>query len=90
LLWNASEKALVVIDHNLAFDENYDEQALSSDHIFSKVDRTPFRDINQRCQFMDRMDQPIKDMEAKIHEIPEQWYWANIEQTRRTDLNLNT
>lgn len=36
LLWNAEDNQLTVIDHNLAFDNTFDEQAFFQNHVFRK------------------------------------------------------
>jgi hypothetical protein len=34
LLWRASENKLLVIDHNLAFDADFDEASFFTTHVF--------------------------------------------------------
>lgn len=88
LLWDASERKLIVIDHNLAFDlESIPDELLES-HIFSRTDRSNFHDLDTRCQYIARMDRAIQHMETQINTIPSEWLWADLEETRPTDLDL--
>ena len=88
LLWDASQGKLVVIDHNLAFDADFEPKTLLETHIFTDVDRSAFRDLTTRCEYIARMDKAIAAMEGQIASIPSEWQWADLEQTRPTDLDL--
>ncbi|TCS36138.1 HipA family kinase [Reinekea marinisedimentorum] len=89
LLWESQSDTMIVIDHNLAFDCDLEESVLIDCHIFTDVDREPFRDLSTRCDLISRMDSAIDSIEAKIHKIPEEWSWSDLEQTRPTGLELN-
>lgn len=88
LLWDAVTGTIVVIDHNWAFDQDVDAPSLLKNHIFSNVDRTQFNDLDCRSQWLARMDIALEHMESQIAAIPDEWRWADLEQTRSADIDL--
>ena len=88
LLWDANNEKLVVIDHNLAFDNTFEDAGFLRNHIF----RESWRGIDLirldalQLRFSDAMDAvliPVCD------NIPPSWHWANAECDIPANVNLD-
>lgn len=88
LLWNASQRELVVIDHNLAFDPTLSPQIFLQNHVFRRcweqadlVTRS-----NLQGRFCDAMDAVFEDA---CQNIPSAWHWNNPECDIPANIDLN-
>jgi hypothetical protein len=88
LLWDAVKDSVVVIDHNLAFWTEDNDSKIVADHLFTGIDRTPFRDLVTRISLIERMDRAMSSMDSVIAHIPAEWAWYDLEETRKVDLEL--
>lgn len=55
LLWDAADRRLVVIDHNLAFDRKYDTAEFSEAHVFRKQITHVFQDLAERGSYSHKL-----------------------------------
>lgn len=89
LLWSASQRELVVIDHNLAFDPTLTPEAFRQNHIFrrcwERADLVTRSDLQGRfCRAMDTV------FEDACQNIPPAWHWNNPECDIPANIDLNS
>jgi len=96
LLWLTQTSDLVVIDHNLAFDDEFDAQVFfginKSDtqepHIFYQEQDSIFTDLVRVDEYKQRMDSAISSVEAVISGIPDEWYYYDLEKNYEAEIDL--
>jgi hypothetical protein len=72
LLWNMADNEVVVIDHNLAFDEDFDAAKFWSGHVFRAL-RVAFSDEQFQFSEKSRLSVVLKHFDAIITELPQEW-----------------
>lgn len=87
LLWNEDQKSLVVIDHNLAFDETFDASVFWEVHVFAD-ERDAFLDLVFRAEQCTRMETAISAFAAALQQIPEEWRYQDTLQTIECDFDF--
>lgn len=81
LLWNAAEGELVVIDHNQAFDPEFDAERFLETHVF-RADLIELRsDLASMAQYSERMSATLDLWDPALAMVPEEWYFHDDEQT---------
>lgn len=79
LLFDASAKELVVIDHNLAFDKHFSTSDFLQHHVFAEQWSAIFSDWVLRDEYAKRLSDSMQDFEIVCNNAPTEWYWANPE-----------
>lgn len=87
LLWNAQNKALVVIDHNNAFDAEFDKRSFTRCHIFADQWGSVVDDLVAPLQYQDKFNQIMVDWVEIVDGIPEEW--LDEYQPDPSDFDLN-
>jgi len=87
LFWDAETQRLVVIDHNQAFDPDFDPDRFFLYHAFKDSAPDVFDDLIERQHYTDRMEQALKDWDSIIEAIPEEWLFIDPEMTLKLDFN---
>jgi hypothetical protein len=82
------EHALVVIDHNLAFDPAFDVKILHSYHVFREQAHSLAGDFLRRDEYNARLSDVLSHWAAIVAGIPPQWRFLDQEQTVPTDFDL--
>lgn len=77
LLWRASESKLLVIDHNLAFDADFDEASFFATHVFRQEADTVFGDLVCRAETSALLDAALSCFDAAVQGIPPEWLWVD-------------
>ncbi|MEA3260858.1 MAG: HipA family kinase [Pseudomonadota bacterium] len=75
------EGSLVVIDHNNAFDTDFDPQQFIQQHIFADEGRNLFSDYIERDALQNEFRQLIPVFSKAIAEAPEEWKWYDSDAT---------
>ncbi|WP_245982731.1 HipA family kinase [Trinickia fusca] len=83
LLWNAGRKEVVVIDHNQAFDADFDCKTFFSSHAFAASWDSIFEDMIDRQRYEDRLGSALGQLDDICDKMPESWWWLG------DDLRLN-
>jgi len=79
LLWDPHQEELVVIDHNLAFDREFEEQGFLQVHVFGSQWHVVSGDLVARAEYQRRMTEAVSAA-IKAHDTaPECWLWENSE-----------
>ncbi|MFM6999811.1 MAG: HipA family kinase [Limnohabitans sp.] len=79
LLWNAAQTKLLVIDHNLAFDADFDEASFFETHVFRQEAVNVFEDLVCRAETSERLDAALSCFDAAVQAIPPEWLWLDGE-----------
>lgn len=80
LLWDAAQSQLLVIDHNLAFDAEFDEVPFFETHVFRQEADTVFDDLVCRAETSERLDAALSCFDAAVQAIPPEWLWLDGEE----------
>jgi len=79
LLWNAAQSKLLVIDHNLAFDADFDEASFFATHVFRQEAAALFDDLVCRAELSERLEAALSCFDAAVQAIPPEWLWLDGE-----------
>jgi len=83
---------LRVIDHNLAFDPEFNEVEFFSEgfgHIFATEKEGLFNDLALRSELSMRMDRTLDSYHTALNKLPVEWAWRDIEQTIPIDVDYS-
>jgi hypothetical protein len=81
LLWKADSKALTVIDHNCAFDEDFCASAFLEGHLFKEQENAVFGDLAARAEYSSRLLEALPAFDTACASIPNEWQWHDQERT---------
>jgi hypothetical protein len=76
LLWDTQAKALAVIDHNLAFDPDFDPQQFAELHVFADLWNSVFADFDRQAAYVQRMKTVLETLPTLRASIPAEWWWV--------------
>lgn len=74
LLWDVAGAQLVVIDHNQAFDPDFDAKRFLASHVFADHWNDVFSDHAHRRTYRARMERALQCLPAVRASIPESWW----------------
>jgi len=77
LLWRASENKLLVIDHNLAFDADFDAASFFATHVFRQEADMVFGDLVYRAETSALLDAALSCFDAAVQGVPPEWLWLD-------------
>ena len=91
LLWRASERRLLVIDHNLAFSAgvDFDEDQFFLTHVFRDDADSAFDDWINRIELSARLRAAFACFDTAVAAIPESWQWVDAECTIPVQVDWN-
>jgi hypothetical protein len=89
LLWRAAESRLLVIDHNLAFDAEFDEAGFFATHVFREEADMVFGDLVCRAETSARLAAALGCFDATISSLPPAWHWVDVAQTIPVPVDWN-
>jgi len=81
LLWSAAEQELVVIDHNLAFDSEFDAKSFLDTHIFRNDLRDLCSDLEMMASYATRMQALLPRWAEALAQVPDEWYFHDDERS---------
>ncbi|MTI12596.1 HipA family kinase [Sansalvadorimonas verongulae] len=82
LLWVPHEERLVVIDHNLSFDQEEGEVFFFNSHIFKDVKGQAFGHWVAAQEYQERMKKALEAFQPAVDTINEVWQWEDLEESR--------
>jgi hypothetical protein len=88
LLWRAAEHQLLVIDHNLAFDEAFDEAAFFATHVFREERNALFGDLVCQVEFSAWLEAALCCFDSAVSSLPEAWRWVDVARTLPVQVDL--
>lgn len=87
ILWSAEENVMKIIDHGLAFDDQWDETQFFNDHVFREA-RSFLRDTRIADNIENTMTRVLNDIDNIWEGIPEEWLFLDKEKTMPNEFNL--
>lgn len=88
LLWRASEKRLLVIDHNLAFDPEFQEQDFFATHVFRENADALFHDLVCKAEASASLSAALESFDEAVAGLPIAWNWLDLAQTLPVGVDL--
>ena len=73
LLWNSEAEAPVVIDHNMAFDRDFNAPLFLQTHVFRADFEAVSRDMLLRSDYEQRFSALLKGLPAIWAQLPQNW-----------------
>lgn len=89
LFWDVSQEALVVIDHNQAFDLTCTDDEFIDVHAFWVQSNTLFHDWVMQQAYADRFMQVMADWADICNTVPPEWLFVDDEQTVPTGFDFD-
>jgi hypothetical protein len=89
LLWRTDVQALVVIDHNLAFDDEFDAEEFLKSHPFSHHWNAITSDKMLKQTYQQRLLDALPMFDAAREGIPHSWLWIDKEETIPNNVQLD-
>ncbi len=75
LLWDQDRNALVVIDHNLAFDSDFDRSAFWQTHVFAAQRGAIWDDLAERGIWSRRLSEALPQFALACDKVPTEWWF---------------
>jgi hypothetical protein len=88
LLWRAAQSRLLVIDHNLAFDPEFDEAAFFETHVFRDDFEAVFGDLVCQAELSALLSAALGCFNEAASKLPTAWHWIDLEQTLPVQVDL--
>lgn len=88
LLWRAAENRLLVIDHNLAFDAEFNESDFFATHVFREEFDALFGDLVCRAEVSVLLVEALRCFDAAVSTLPEAWHWVDVARTLPVQVDL--
>jgi hypothetical protein len=89
LLWRAAQSRLIAIDHNLAFDDNFDEAGFFETHVFREDAAAVFDDLVGKAETSALLAAALSCFDATVASLPPAWHWVDMEKTVPVEVDLN-
>lgn len=90
LFWRPGASELVVIDHNLAFDNDFDEDIFLRNHVFASAWTKLHSDMHCREEYNLRLAEVLKQWQAIADSIPKEWMFLDVELTQLAGIDLES
>ena len=96
LLWLATEQQLVVIDHNLAFDEEFSAQGFfgrthdGSAHVFADMHEQIFSDLVEVERYKHKMETCLPVFEQAIASVPGDWSFTDADEREDVEIDYDS
>ena len=87
LLWDHADKKLAVIDHNQAFDIEFNPFTFCQTHVFHAEVVGVFDDFVERLDYQSRLSAAFATFESACDNIPPEWWY--VDDGVPTDFSLN-
>lgn len=78
-----------MIDHNQAFDPDFDPQVFADLHVFAKQWRDVSGDMLKRQEYNQRFSQALANWNSIRESVPQEWLYVDPEMTVPVDISLN-
>ena len=96
LLWLATEQRLVVIDHNLAFDEEFSAQGFfgrtcdGMAHVFADMHEQIFSDLVEVELYKQKMETCLPVFEQAIASVPREWNFTDADEREDVEIDYGS
>lgn len=89
LFWEPASRGLVVLDHNQAFDLDFDPENFIACHVFAGQRQSVFGDMLRHHEYNARFSSALDGWNEIRAAIPEAWLFADPEMTVPVDFDLD-
>jgi hypothetical protein len=90
LFWAPYKEKLVIIDHNLAFDDDFLTDNFKSYHVFSDQVNSVFGNAVYQLECTKKFKRALKYWPKICKSIPKEWYYSDLDKTVSADFDLQT
>ncbi len=80
LLYQAKRKELVIIDHNNAFDSDFDNRDFLDTHVFKGSFSAIYSDMMNRSKIEKDFNNALAHLDEICNNLPSSWQWVNYEE----------
>lgn len=87
LLWDPACSKLQVIDHNQAFDKEFNATDFCHTHVFCAEIANVFDDMIEQANYVDRLSDVFGGFDVVCDNIPPSWWW--VDEGVPADLDVN-
>lgn len=87
LMWDATGKHLVVIDHNVAFDPDFAAAEYNQAHVFRDQIPFVFQDLAEQRHYAQRLREALAAWPEACNNAPAEWWFVDEERTVPTDFD---
>ncbi len=77
LLWDQEAGKLAVIDHNQAFDPDFDRRRFRQTHVFHQDLSSIFDDMVERLGYQARLAEAFAEFDQACDTVPPEWWWVD-------------
>lgn len=74
LLWNLATSSLAVIDHNQAFEGNFNSKVFAELHVFHEEFVKVSGDMIERQTYVDRLSEVFAEYDRNCDNVPHEWW----------------
>jgi len=89
LFWEPEHERLVVIDHNQAFDADFDVESFQKYHVFSRQYNDLFGDELYRQEYAKNFQNALNRWQNICETIPENWHYLDAEMSISANIQLD-
>jgi len=79
LLWDTEHEELVVIDHNMALDNDFNATDFQDQHVFAHQWPALTEDLVLQADYLQRLNQALPAAYQALTSAPQEWLWENAE-----------
>ena len=90
VLWETRWEKLVVIDHNMAFDEDFTTESFFKHHLFNASRERICTDLATIAEYKERMETALTDFQLWAETAQKEWSWRDLEETREFELDSDS
>lgn len=90
LFWDTGNEALVVLDHNQAFDPGFSAMDFVESHAFRAHWNTLIGDWVEQQRYVERFLTALSDWATICNTVPPEWWFVDTEETVKTDFDIQS
>lgn len=89
LFWASTGVGLLVLDHNQAFDPEFDTADFQRFHAFARQIPALFGDLVRRAEYAKRLEHALGRWDDILAGVPPEWHYADAEMTVATSFDAS-
>lgn len=90
VLVKADDQSIVLIDHNLAFDPDFDTETFFELHIFGTFRSYWTENLVNQAHYKSILIAAQARLDRILAHVPKEWHWSNMEQDIPADLDTGS
>ncbi|RCS58183.1 HipA family kinase [Parvibium lacunae] len=88
LFWESDKASLLVIDHNLAFADDFEVQHFLETHVFAAALKNLASDFLVRAEMAQRLQEALTAWPQIVASVPPLWHYLDAEMTNPYEFDL--